>query len=46
VELPFLHNAFDTTSLRLGDWALCVALASLVLWADEARRLLWRAIRG
>jgi Ca2+-transporting ATPase len=42
VQLPFLNDAFDTTPLALGDWALCVGLASIVLWADEAKKLLWR----
>ena len=39
VELPFLNEAFGTTPLALGDWLVCLALASGVLWAGEARKL-------
>ncbi len=42
VHLPFLNAAFDTTPLTIGDWLICVALASVVLWADEAKKLLGR----
>jgi magnesium-transporting ATPase (P-type) len=45
VEVPFLNDAFDTTPLGLDDWAICVGLASLVLWADELKKLLGRARR-
>ena len=39
VELPFMKDAFSTTPLSLGD---CVALSSVVLWADELRKLVAR----
>jgi magnesium-transporting ATPase (P-type) len=39
VHLSFLNRAFGTVPLSIGDWALCVGLASLVLWATEARKL-------
>ena len=42
VHVPFLNEAFDTTSLNSGQWAICVGLASIVLWADEARKLVSR----
>ncbi len=42
VHLPFLNDAFDTTPLSAGDWAICTALASTVLWADELRKLVRR----
>ena len=44
VHVPFLNDAFETTPLTLGDWAICIALASVVLWAVEAKKLLerWR----
>lgn len=42
VYVPFLNDAFDTTRLGAGDWLLCTALASVVLWADEARKLVMR----
>jgi len=45
VQLPFLNNAFDTVPLGLDEWAICVGLASVVLWAGEARKLLARRLR-
>jgi magnesium-transporting ATPase (P-type) len=44
VHVPFLNQAFDTTPLSAGDWALCVAMASLVLWADELKKLIVRRV--
>jgi len=46
VELPILNDAFSTAPMALADWAVCVGLASLVLFADEARKLVKRALRG
>jgi potassium/sodium efflux P-type ATPase len=45
VQLPFLNQAFETAPLSGGDWLICAALASLVLWADEAKKLLEGLIR-
>jgi magnesium-transporting ATPase (P-type) len=45
VQLPFLNNAFGTTPLGINDWLICVALASVVLWADEGKKLLDRWLR-
>ena len=45
VQLPFLNDAFDTTPLALTDWLICVGLASVVLWADECKKLLDRWLR-
>jgi P-type Ca2+ transporter type 2C len=42
VYLPFLNDAFDTTSLGAWDWVLCTGMASVVLWADEVRKFLRR----
>jgi Ca2+-transporting ATPase len=42
VYLPFLQNAFGTTSLNVSDWALCMAVASSVLWMREASKALTR----
>jgi P-type Ca2+ transporter type 2C len=44
VQVPSLNAAFDTTPQAVGDWLRCIALASLVLWADEAKKLIerWR----
>jgi calcium-translocating P-type ATPase len=50
VQAPFLNDAFDTTPLGIRGWLICVGLASIVLWADEARKLverrMWRAGRA
>jgi magnesium-transporting ATPase (P-type) len=42
VHLPILNTAFGTVPLRAEDWVTCVALASAVLWFEEARKLLAR----
>jgi P-type Ca2+ transporter type 2C len=39
VNLNFLNRAFGTTPLTSFDWLICIGLASLVLWADEAKKL-------
>jgi len=46
VHVPLLNDAFDTRPLSLADWWLCVGLASCVLWADEAKKLVERTVRG
>jgi magnesium-transporting ATPase (P-type) len=42
VQLRFLNDAFGTTPLGLEEWLLCTALASIVLWAEEA----WKLVAG
>jgi len=42
VEVPFLQTAFGTASLDLDHWLVCTAMASTVLWFDEARKLVYR----
>ena len=42
VYIPFLNAAFGATPLSWQDWALCIGMASLVLWVDEARKLILR----
>jgi magnesium-transporting ATPase (P-type) len=42
VTVPFLTRAFHTTPLSLTDWLVCAGLASVVLWANEAKKLLQR----
>ena len=46
VHVPLLNRAFATTPLDAGDWLACAGLASVVLWADEAKKALgWRPSR-
>ncbi len=42
VELPLLQRAFGTASMDPVHWAVCIAMASIVLWFDELRKLLYR----
>jgi Ca2+-transporting ATPase len=42
VHVSFLNRAFDTEPLSGGNWALCVVMASSVLWADELKKLIVR----
>jgi P-type Ca2+ transporter type 2C len=44
VHAPFLNRAFGTMPLSIGDWALCAAMASSVLWADELKKLIVRRV--
>jgi magnesium-transporting ATPase (P-type) len=43
VEVPFLNDAFTTEPLTGDQWAVCVVLASTVLWAGELRKAVLRA---
>ena len=45
VQLPFLNDAFNTTPLGVDEWLICLGLASVVLWADEAKKLVERRLR-
>lgn len=42
VHLPFFNEAFGTTPLDADAWLTCIGLASIVLWADEAKKLVAR----
>jgi potassium/sodium efflux P-type ATPase len=45
VQIPFLNESFGTTPLTVTDWLVCVGLASIVLWADEGKKLVEGWIR-
>ena len=45
VQFSFLNDAFGTTPLGLDEWAICLGLASVVLWAAEAKKLVERQVR-
>lgn len=44
VHLDFLNVAFGTSPLDAGQWAVCVGLASAVLWVGELRKLVARML--
>lgn len=44
VYVPFLQTAFSTVALSAGDWLLCAAVASSVLWLRELSKLLLRGV--
>jgi len=46
VNLGFLNVAFATAPLDLEQWLLCVAMASVVLWASELSKLVVRVARA
>jgi Ca2+-transporting ATPase len=39
VYMPFLQSAFSTVPLSIGDWIICVAMASSVLWLRELSKV-------
>jgi magnesium-transporting ATPase (P-type) len=44
VHLGFLNLAFGTAPLDLGQWMLCMAMASAVLWYSELRKWVIRSM--
>ena len=44
VHLDILNVAFGTVPLTLDQWLVCAAMASVVLWSSELRKLLNRAL--
>ena len=45
VHVGLLNTAFGTVPLEPGLWAVCVAMASVVLWYEELRKLAARLRR-
>ncbi|MCP8999440.1 cation-translocating P-type ATPase C-terminal domain-containing protein [Pseudarthrobacter sp. RMG13] len=45
VESPLLQQAFGTASLDAAHWAVCIGIASTVLWFDELRKMFYRSAR-
>jgi P-type Ca2+ transporter type 2C len=45
VHVGFLQSIFDTTSLSLGQWLVCVVVAMTVVGAEELRKLAAAALR-
>ena len=46
VYVPFLQQAFSTTSLTFADWLRCAAAGSMVLWLRELSKLIMRTVTG
>jgi magnesium-transporting ATPase (P-type) len=44
VQVAFFNAPFRSAPLPIGDWLVCVGLASVVLWAGELRKLLLRSL--
>jgi len=44
VQTPLFNDAFGTVPLGPRDWLECVGLASIVLWAAEAGKLVGRVV--
>jgi magnesium-transporting ATPase (P-type) len=44
VHLAVLNEAFGTAPLSATDWLICIGLASAVLWANEAKKLVDRRL--
>jgi Ca2+-transporting ATPase len=42
VHFQLVQDVFGTTHLTLADWGLAIAVASSILWFDEARKLVLR----
>ena len=42
VQVAVLGTVFDTTPLTSWQWLTCLAVASMILWVDEAAKLLGR----
>jgi Ca2+-transporting ATPase len=43
IYIPFLQQAFSTTSLSATDWLICTAVGSSVLWLRELSKVIARA---
>ena len=41
-HVGFMQRLFDTTSISLGQWLVCIAVASSVLWLEEIRKFIVR----
>jgi P-type Ca2+ transporter type 2C len=46
VHVPWLQALFGTTALSLEDWGVAAAVASSVVWVEEARKALVRRRSG
>ena len=42
IYLPPLQTVFKTTALSIGELLSCLLLSTVVFWAIEVKKLLWR----
>jgi Ca2+-transporting ATPase len=45
VQVPIFQGLFDTEALSAEQWLVCAAVASSILWLEEIRKLVARAVR-
>ena len=45
VQIPLMNDAFGTTPITSPKWLICIGLSSIVLWADEAKKLVERGMQ-
>lgn len=43
-HVGFMQSLFETTSLSAGQWGICIAVASSILWVEEIRKIISRII--
>jgi Ca2+-transporting ATPase len=43
VEMDILHGFFTTTDLTSGQWLVCAAIGSAILWTGEVLKIVLRA---
>lgn len=43
-HVGFMQRLFDTMSISLSQWLICIAVASSVLWLEEIRKFVTRSI--
>jgi Ca2+-transporting ATPase len=44
IYVPFLQQAFSTVGLDAGDWVVCTAVASSVIWLRELTKVVTRRV--
>ena len=43
-QVSVMRGLFDTVTITAGQWLVCVAIASSVLWIEEARKFFTRNV--
>jgi P-type Ca2+ transporter type 2C len=42
LNAPFLQDVFEIVPLKLQDWWKIIGISSIILWAEEIRKFIWR----